>query len=335
MTALNKYQRLESPGIWRASVEDQRRDVIISIGDATLVVYDNAGRPLAHWSLAALVRLNPGTRPALFAPAPDAPEDLEIADDMMIDAIEKVRKTIERRRPKQGRLRLYLFAGGFLTLAAMAVFWLPDTLIKNAAAVVPGVKREEIGIRLLGNIRRVAGKPCDTTRGRRALDRLYTRLLPDRPGRLVVLASGIQNTINLPGGLILLNRSLVEDHEAPDVVAGYILAEALRADARDPVRTMLQSTGPLTAIRLLTTGDIPDETLAEYAETLMTAPPAPLSDDALLMAFQTAQVSSAPYAYARDISGESTITLIEADPGGSAPVLADSSWVSLQGICGE
>lgn len=81
MTALTEYQRLESSGVWRASAQDQRRDVMISIGDATLVIYDTANRPLAHWSLAALVRLNVGTRPALFAPAPDAPEELEVADD--------------------------------------------------------------------------------------------------------------------------------------------------------------------------------------------------------------------------------------------------------------
>lgn len=335
MTALTEYQRLESPGIWRAAPDDQRRDVMISIGDATLVIYDNANRPLAHWSLAALVRLNAGTRPALFSPAPDAPEELEVADKTMVDAIEKVRKTIERRRPKQGRLRLYLLGGGLAAALALGAFWLPDTLIRNAAAVVPSAKRDELGARLLGNIRRVAGKPCDTARGRRALDRLYSRLLPGRPGRLVVLAGGIATTGHLPGGLILLNRALVEDYEAPDVVAGYILAEALRADIRDPVRSMLQATGPLTAVRLLTTGDIPDGTLSDYAETLMTMPPAELPDDTLLAAFSTAQVASTPYAYARDISGETTLALIEADPGSTAPVMADSSWVSLQGICGE
>ena len=335
MTALTEYQRLESPGIWRATPDDQRRDVMISIGDATLVIYDNANRALAHWSLPALVRLNPGTRPALFAPAADAPEELEVADDTMVDAMEKVRKTIERRRPKQGRLRLYLLGGGLAAALALGVFWLPDTLIRNAAAVVPAAKRIDLGNRLLANIRRVAGTPCNTPRGSRALGLLYARLLPDRPGALVVLAGGIPKTAHLPGGQILLNRSLVEDHEAPDVAAGYILAEALHASAQDPVRAMLQATGPITAIRLLTTGDIPDATLAEYAEILMSAPPPQPSDSALLEAFRVAEVSSTPYAYARDISGETTIALIEADPGGSAPVLADSSWVSLQGICGE
>ena len=113
MTALNEYQRLESTGIWRASPDEQRRDVMVSVGDASLVIYDSAGRPLGHWSLPAVIRLNVGTRPALFAPGPDAPEELEINEDEMIDAIEKVRKTIEKRRPRQGRLRFFCWAEGW------------------------------------------------------------------------------------------------------------------------------------------------------------------------------------------------------------------------------
>lgn len=62
MTALDKYVRLESGGLWRADANAQRRDVGISFGDATLVIADTAGRPVAHWSLPAITRLNPGTR---------------------------------------------------------------------------------------------------------------------------------------------------------------------------------------------------------------------------------------------------------------------------------
>jgi hypothetical protein len=151
----------------------------------------------------------------------------------------------------------------------------------------------------------------------------------------VVLASGFADTVHLPGGLILLNRTLVEDYETPDVVAGYVLAETLRADAQDPVERMLQSTGPLSAIRLLTTGEMTDDALNAYAETLMTQPAATLDTDALLAAFREAQVASTPYAFARDISGETTLPLIEADHGGATQVLTDGDWISLQGICGE
>ena len=60
MTVLAKYQRLEAEGIWRADPEAQRQDVIVAIGEATLTISAANGTALAHWSLPAIERLNPG-----------------------------------------------------------------------------------------------------------------------------------------------------------------------------------------------------------------------------------------------------------------------------------
>lgn len=338
MTALTEYQRLECSAVWRAAPDAQRRDVFVSVGDATLTITDTADRPLAHWSLAAVDRLNPGELPAIYAPGADAPEELEIEDDTMIAAIEKVGQSIRRRRPQPGRLRLVLLGGGLALVLALTVFWLPDALIRHTASVVPQAKRTELGARLLTDIRRVAGSPCGTVNGRRALDQLKSRLMANQKGRLTVLAAGIPAAQHLPGGLILLNRSLVEDFEDPAVVAGFILAELTRAEAKDPIEELLEFAGPFTAFRLLTTGNVPDAKLETYAEYLSTKSAEPIDNDILLARFATAGVPSTPYAFARDISGESTLPLIEADPVGSAaaePVLTDGQWVSLQGICGE
>lgn len=88
---------------------------------------------------------------------------------------------------------------------------------------------------------------------------------------------------------------------------------------------------------MLTTGALKPEMLQDYARHLLTAPRLPLPDDRLLEGFKTWAVRASPYAYAVDISGETTLGLIEADPfgpGGSEPVLSDADWVRLQGICG-
>ncbi len=336
MTALSEYERLECTAVWRPEPDAQRRDVFVSIGDATLMIHDSADRMLAHWSLAAVSRVNPGERPALYTPGADAPEELEIEDEVMIDAINRVQRSIQRRRPRPGRLRLALLAGGLAAVLAGAVFWLPDALIRHAASVVPQAKRAELGARLLTDIRRVAGTPCTSVNGRNALERLKARLFPSSPGALVILSSGIPASRHLPGGLILLNRTLVEDHEDAAVVAGYVLAELERAAAIDPVEDLLRTGGFPAAFRLLTTGDVEDAVLEQHAERLLAEPAAPVPDDRLLARFAEAGVASTPYAYARDISGETTLALIEADPGpGAQPLLSDGQWVSLQGICGE
>ena len=66
MTALEKYARLEGSGVWRAGPDEQRRDVVVSLGDSSLIIADTkSGQALSHWSLPAVVRMNKGTRPAV------------------------------------------------------------------------------------------------------------------------------------------------------------------------------------------------------------------------------------------------------------------------------
>jgi len=338
MTALTEFSRLESGGLWRVDPDAQRREVTVALGEATLVISDTAGRALTHWSLPAVHRLNVGERPAVFTPASDAIETLEISDDIMIDAMEKVRKTVKRRRSKPGRLRnaglLALFAG----IVALGVFWLPDALIDEAQSVVPPVKRSEIGATLLGHIQRVTGQTCRSTLGAQALATLHRDALgPDAGGQVVVVPSGPETAVYLPGGLIVINRDLIEDTDDARVVAGHIVAAAAGRRVQDPLVGLLQEAGIGATFTLLTTGDLEDVTLRDYAETLFANPPARPADDVLLPMFADAQIPSTPYAYAIDVTGETTLGLIEGDPMEnlqSRTLLSDAEWISLQGICG-
>lgn len=340
MTALNKYQRLEAAGLWRPTPDAQRADVIISIGDATLTITDTRDRALAHWSLAAVERANPGQRPAIYHPDGDPGETLEIADNEteMVEAIEKLRGVIERQRPHPGRLRLIMMLASFATVGALAVFWLPDAARNHAVSVVPQVKRSEIGTSLMRHVQTVTGPPCQSGETNEVLSRLARRLpAPDGPGQLMVVRSGVDGAIHLPGRHILIGRTLVEDHEDPDVLAGYVIAERLRAQFDDPLSLLLDHGGLRSSIRLLATGEIKDDVLKSYAKSLLTIPPKQLSDNVLLAGFKAWKVRSTPYAYALDVSGETTLSLIEADPFAGAtpePVLTDSDWLRLQGICG-
>ncbi|SPF77897.1 hypothetical protein [Pseudoprimorskyibacter insulae] len=338
MTALQEYIRLEAAGLWRASPEDQRRDVIVSIGDASLTISDTRDQALAHWSLAAIARANKGNSPAIYYPDGSPGETLELGEDEleMIAAIDKVRRVVESRRPKPGRLRLYVFGGVSSVLLSLGVFWLPGALMRHTVKVVPPAKRAEIGDALLGRIIRVSGQPCNDSAARVGLQHLSERLLGDA-NLLVVLPGGVVDTAHLPGGKILLNRALVEDPEDPDVTAGYILAETVRQKRSDPLDDLLQHSGLVASLRLLTSGSMPEKSLQSFAEWMLTQPPIPVDETALIDAFQKAGVRSRPYAYAVDVTGEQTLGLIEADPlasSDSGPVLSDGDWVRLQGICG-
>ncbi len=333
MTALKEYQRLECPGVWRPSSEDKRINVVVGIGDATLIMYDYNDRPQSHWSLPALVRLNGDTRPAIFAPGIDSEEELEIGDDSMIDAIEQVQKAIERRIPRKRRSKRAILAVAICASLASSIVWLPELLVTHAAAVVPDAKRIELGERLLAHIQQASRRSCHTAETA-ALGRLYDRLLGDRPGRLAVLPNGIAQTNHLPGGLILIDPALIENHESPDVAAGYVIAEAIRADAQDAIASMLERAGLVAALRLLATGDVTENVLFALAGALLSQPAQPVDRKALLERFRESRISIAPYAaIALDDADENALELTTVDQGGNSPALSDADWVSLQRIC--
>ncbi len=340
MTALSEFERLEATALWRRSPGDQRREVLVTLGDATLTIAEFSGTVLTHWSIPAVRRANGTARPAVYHPDGDPGETLEIAENeaAMIDGIDRLLKAIDRRRPHPGKLRLALAAAFVAVGAGLGVFWLPDALERYATRVVPPAQRAEIGRAALGHLTRVTGQPCMAAGARAPLNRLAVRVLgSSAAGRLVVLPTELRATAHLPGPIILLSRSVFEDHENPEIAAGYILNETLRVETHDALGEILDAAGIFATLRLLTTGALPDAALADYTETLLTRPEAPSAPDDLLSLFEAAEIRSTPYAYALDQTGETTLRLIEADPFANTqapPVLNDADWVRLQGICG-
>ena len=142
--------------------------------------------------------------------------------------------------------------------------------------------------------------------------------------------------VSLVACTVLLHISLIEDHEEPAVAAGYIIAERARANAQDPLAELLEHAGISASFRLLTTGELTPGILDRYTERVLAEPRPTPDDEALLAVFAQAAVPSSPYAYARDITGETTLGLIEADPMAGRTleqVLPDRDWVLLQSIC--
>ena len=339
MTALKQYTRLESLGLWRADQKAQRREVAVCFGDATLIIRDTANRPLTHWSLPAIERLNPNEVPALFAPDDSGDETLEIDDELMIEAIEKVRKALAKRRPKPGRLRGAGLSFSIAAVLALGVLWLPTALRTHTLSAVSKASRASIGATLLGHVQRLTGPVCRSPRGVQALERLKARALgADSDVRVLIVPEGIATTLALPGGIILMNRALVEDYEDPGVPSGFLIAAELARQSDDPLGHLMKTSGIRATFQLLTTGDMSSATLRDYAEIAVTDKTPPVSTDSLIKAFAEADVSTKPFAFALDITGERTLDLIEADPVDPAQVpliLSDGDWVALQGICGN
>jgi len=334
MTALKEYARLEATGLWKASEDSQRKEVIVSFGNATLVLSDINEVPLTHWSLAAVDRV--GTHlPAIYTVGADGTESLEIEDPAMVDAVERIRLPLRPAPPREGSLRLAFFFGSFLLAVLVIWLWLPGTLAQHTARVIPPSKSLEIGNNILGYVEDFTGTECQTDEGALALARLRARLLPEEPGRLRVADLGAQPSIHLPGGFILLHISVIEEFSGPSVIAGYILREDVLRDQNDPILDFFNAAGLGATIWFLTTGDVEEHHYESYARQKITRTTAAPEDEALLARFANRQVPSTPFAYALDPSGQRTKLLIDLDPvSDTYPlILNDTDWLALQAIC--
>ena len=340
MTALKEYARLESTGLWRDAVDGQRREVGIIFGNASLIIVDTAGRPLTHWSMPAMRRTNPGQLPAIYTPDGAGAETLELADDLMIGAIDKVLRSVARSTPRPRRLRNAGIAFVLSMILGFGIFWLPGALIRQTLLVMPAVTRTEIGATLLGHIQRLTSPTCRDPLGTQALVQLNTRLFGAGRGQIVVIPNGpdggLTHVIDLPGGIIVLGQGQIETASEPAVLAGAILAATALRSVNDPLEPVLQQAGLMTTLRLLTTGDIPTVNLQDHAVWLLQNTPARPDVTVLVPVFAATQVSLSPWAYSIDTTGETVRDLIAADPlAGQIPpeILTDGDWISLQGIC--
>ena len=332
MTALNKYQRLECSGLWRAGPTAQRRDVTVAFREATLVLADpRSEQPLSHWSLPAVQRMNPGGSPALYSPDAGASELLELDDPDMIAALGTVQGVLERRRPHPGRLRNWVILGVLASVTALGVFWLPGAMSRHAALVLPQTTRTAIGQAALLDLLRLTGSPCAAPLGRKAETALAARLASAGVRQIVVVRDGVVQALALPGGIVVLNHALVEQAQDAETAASFALAEALRTQTADPMVKLLGFAGPLATARLMATGRLPQGVLDGYAEVLLAQSPPPIGPSLLGPAFKAQNLSLHAYAAALQ---DSALDAADPFPGGSPqPILADRDWVSLQAIC--
>ena len=131
MTALDKYTRLEALGQWRENPELPAREVVVSFGNATLLLSDMDENPLCHWAMAATSRLTLDGANAVYTPDTEGFETLEIDDAEMVEAIAQVSRasvSIKRRTPW---LRWVLLA--FIIATIGAIFYAMPSLLRGQA----------------------------------------------------------------------------------------------------------------------------------------------------------------------------------------------------------
>lgn len=338
MTALVKFQRLEAQGSWRAAPDAPLREVIVSLGDATLVLSDpRTDRPLSHWSLPAVVQLNPGALPALYAPgAEGADETVEIDDPLMIEAISRVQGAVASHRAQTGRLRSLLLVLAILAVLGGLVFWLPGALVAHAARIAPPAQARDIGMAILADLETDAGRVCARDSGQAVLDHLAPQLLD--PGAIIRVVPGpLGGARRLPGDLYVIGSDLLRAAPGPEAAAAHLVSARLAVADPGLRAAAMQHAGLAASLRLMTLGHLPREAMAGYGEAMLMQPAPRPADADLLAALAERGIPAEPYARSLDPTGQSVLPLIEGDPfrtdPPARPLLTDEQWLALQQIC--
>ncbi|MDZ7905421.1 MAG: hypothetical protein U5N55_06350 [Cypionkella sp.] len=335
MTALHQYSRLEAAGLWRSDPQAQRREVIVGLRTATIVLLDpKTDMPLAQWSLPAIVRVTQFQGFVVFASHEDGFETLEIDDAAMIAALDTVRGALDRRRKNPGRLRLVLTAAAALSAVGAIAIWVPLQFYEFAAQRLPDAARRDVAAMALRDIGTIAGSPCNGAMGLIAAQDLARRVAANAPPQLAILRTGLTAPSTLADGTIVLPYGMIETADGPDTLAGIVLAETLRSAQSDPLESALRHAGFMASAMLLSTGSLPKTAMDGYGLALIeTANASPPVDSlALHGAFADAVITSQPYAA---FAGNTALAqLPDTAPQGSMPiVLEDAAFLGLQYIC--
>jgi hypothetical protein len=331
MTAIKEFERLEALGLWRETAHAQRKEVVISFGDTTLVLSDINNRPLTHWSMAAIEHSGAGENGTIFTVDETGEETLEIEDPLMIAAIGKIRASIDARRPHPGRLRLFLGAFILLAFLGFSIFWLPNALTRYAAGIIPDSKAVDIGDSLLKSIRKTTGSACSTPSGERALRRLEDRAIGAPSNRIRIISMGSRPSLHLPGGNILLNHNLATQTDDASLLAGYAIMERAAIDENAPLLAFFKSLGIRKTLAFLGTGNINDADIETFADTRLFGPTVSPTAETMLALFDVAKIPRAPFA--AHAKRPDLMETPDFEPEQYEPILGDNDWISLQEIC--
>lgn len=335
VTALDQYIRLEATGRWRETPGADWREVLVSFGNASLVLSDFNEHPLTHWSLAAVERIDPGGDLATYAPDPNSGELLEVRDGQMIEAIAAT-VAIARinETPKQRRWWPVLIGGAVATMVfVIAGVWGPNLLRQRALALVSQEQAELIS----GDVRDALGQPaCRMPGGTTAMAILESRLgtdvsvMPwDRP-RLAVL----------PDGTVLLSRTIVEGAASAEELAGWVALGRVTEKIASPLVRWIETRTLREVLGFLGTGEITERDIDWMAATLregrLTVSLQLVADT--VDALQGVEVNPAPFQMAVaplvPANERAGVTAVEAAAGATL-IDKDRDWVALQNICGS
>lgn len=295
MTAIDKYIRLEALGQWRESPDEPAREVVVSFGNATLVLSDLDESPLCHWAMAATSRLTLDGAKAVYTPDTEGFETLEIDDAEMVEAIAQVSSASASIKRQTPWLRWVFIA--FIMATIGAISYVTPSLLRSQAVNMTGPESaRKLGADMIAAL---DVDICREPRAGIARELFQSRVFPD--GRtLLIVARNQPRARVFPGGIIVIGSDALQAMKTPGELAA--LTTTLFAQSETTLVQVFETSSPRELFEYITSGRLSDERLASAAQNIINGPEI----------------------------GETAVF----SPT-NQPLLRDQDWVALQGICLE
>lgn len=366
-----RYDLLEAPGRYFDGETAAAREVIVKFGNATLVLMNARGTPIAHWSLAGLRHVGEKGHALTLTPDYQSDERLTVEDSVMTEAIRAVCPDLHKApagRPSRWP-RVVGWTAAALASIYLIIFHLIPALADQLAVLIPPDAEVAMGEEMVEQFADLLtegedARFCASPAGDRALaamtDRLAAHAESHVPLTVRVLDHSMINAFALPGGQIVIFEGLLREAESPEEVAGVLAHEIGHVVARDPTRLTLRSAGSAGILGLIL-GDFTGATVTvalseallrsgyqrgaeaeadEFAAALLAAEALPTGPFAGFFLKLKEKFGDAPKFLTHlsthpDLAGRAEKTQA-ADTVGDAPftpVLTDQEWVALRNIC--
>ncbi len=319
MTAIDKFIRLEAVGWWFEAGRQEAREVIVSFGDATLQITSLKDVPLTHWALLATKRIGTRGEAVIYSADPEQHEVLEIDDTDMIRAISAVTSALTP--PPAKRKTRWLWRGAGLAVLLGALSQSPPLIYSMAGLTTSPARLAEVS----ETLRNEAGLACKDWLGVRALEDMAAALFPEQVPPKMTVFDGLSTTVNaLPNGDILISKQALEMLSA-DGLATQIIAAWAHAQNGGAKSALIESLGPIAALRYLVTGRFPSP-FPPATRVILAA------EDYLLARDHLLALGLSPNGLQNLASTQGFGLPL---PRITLPAFAFSDYEALQGICAE
>ena len=203
MTAIKKFNRLESKAVWIEDIEKSPKKVIVSFGKSSIIISDENELPLDHWSFSTIKLISKTEKNTIFSQETNKSEKLIIEDNEMINAIILIinsKKVSHKYVTRLNKLLNYFFS----ILLILLLFFFPDILRKIILEITTP-KNEIVFYDKPLNELKIKGEICyNNEKIAKFEKRLNDSLNYLNHMKIIIIKYGLDNPKLLPGGRIII-----------------------------------------------------------------------------------------------------------------------------------